>query len=142
MEPDRWRQVWTLFHGALECAEGEARAAFLDEACTGDCGLRAELDSLLVAHRQSDTGSSGSASEATVLLGADTGPDGRIGPYRLVRRIGEGGGSVLYECWGEAVEAYAAQAVAAEREKMLRHAEIAKSLCSDPVEALRSYCVA
>lgn len=27
-----------------------------------------------------------------------------------------------------------------EREKMLRHAEIAKSLCSDTVEALRSYC--
>lgn len=39
------------------------------------------------------------------------------------RRIGEGGGSVLYECWGEAVEAYVAQAVAAERERCARIVE-------------------
>ena len=33
------------------------------------------------------------------------------------RRLGEGGGDVLYECWGDAVRAYAAEQVAAERER-------------------------
>ena len=33
------------------------------------------------------------------------------------RRLGTGGGDTLYECWGEAIMAYAAAAVAAERER-------------------------
>ena len=33
------------------------------------------------------------------------------------RQLGEGGGDVLFECWGNAVRAYAAEQVAAERER-------------------------
>ncbi len=47
MEPERWQKVEQLYHAALERGESE-RAAFLEEACGGDEGLRHEVKSLLV----------------------------------------------------------------------------------------------
>ena len=45
-------------------------------------------------------------------------PEGdRFSDVLKFRRIGTGGGDTLYECWGEALIAYAAAAVAAERER-------------------------
>jgi hypothetical protein len=38
---DRWGQIEQLFHAALE-QPLELRAAFLDQACGGDAGLRGE----------------------------------------------------------------------------------------------------
>jgi hypothetical protein len=35
MSPERWRQVKTLFHRAVEC-DPAARPQFLREACGGD----------------------------------------------------------------------------------------------------------
>jgi predicted ATPase/serine/threonine protein kinase len=46
MRRDRWRQVDKLFEAALEL-EGEARTAFLDEACAGDAALRSEVEKML-----------------------------------------------------------------------------------------------
>lgn len=55
MEPERWQRLWTLFHGALERPEGEARSAYLADACGADSTLRAELGSLLDAHAAGET---------------------------------------------------------------------------------------
>ena len=41
-----------LFSKALECQPPEEQAAFLDQACQGDAGLRAQLEELLQAHRE------------------------------------------------------------------------------------------
>jgi len=49
MTPDQWRQVTTVFHAALARDRSE-RAAFLDDACRGDDGVRAEVVRLLTAH--------------------------------------------------------------------------------------------
>ena len=46
MEPDRQHQISDIYHAALEHPPGE-RAAFLNEACDGDEGLRQEIESLL-----------------------------------------------------------------------------------------------
>ena len=46
MKPDRWRQVDELFEAVLECDRAE-RATFLDNACSGDPGLRREVEELL-----------------------------------------------------------------------------------------------
>src|SRR6267142_2872582 len=46
MEPERWRQIETLYHSALERHERE-RAAFLEDACGGDQELHREVESLL-----------------------------------------------------------------------------------------------
>jgi hypothetical protein len=49
MHPDRWRQVTTVFHAAL-ARDQSARAAFVEDACRGDAGVRAEVERLLAAH--------------------------------------------------------------------------------------------
>jgi eukaryotic-like serine/threonine-protein kinase len=46
MEPERWRQVESLYHSVLE-QEKDQRTAFLKQACEGDEELRRELESLL-----------------------------------------------------------------------------------------------
>ncbi len=46
MDKQRWQQVETLYHAALEHEPG-ARVAFLAQVCAGDEELRSEVASLL-----------------------------------------------------------------------------------------------
>ena len=46
MRPERYKQVDELFIAALE-RQPEERAAFLDQACSGDSDLRREVETLL-----------------------------------------------------------------------------------------------
>jgi serine/threonine-protein kinase len=45
MTPERWRQIESLYHAALDRDAGE-RAAFLQDACGADEALRREIESL------------------------------------------------------------------------------------------------
>jgi Tol biopolymer transport system component len=47
--PERWREIERLYYAALERDAAE-RAAFLNEACGGDEGLRREIESLVAYH--------------------------------------------------------------------------------------------
>jgi len=84
-----------VFCEAAEIADPAARAAFLDSACRGDPALRGRVERLLVAdskageflRERSDTTSADLISEK---------PGDRIGRYRLIERIGRGGGGVVY----------------------------------------------
>src|SRR5213593_1664503 len=53
MKAERWEKVIDLFQSALERAP-EARAAFLDEACHDDEGMRREVESLLTSHERAE----------------------------------------------------------------------------------------
>jgi serine/threonine protein kinase len=53
MNPERWRAVNAVLHGALSC-EPAHRDAFVEQACAGDEELRRELASLLAAHDRGD----------------------------------------------------------------------------------------
>ncbi len=76
----------TIFAAALAKATEEERAAYLAEACAGDEPLRRRIEALLRAHAGSDapvvTNDYAPISER---------PGTRIGPYRLMEQIGEGG---------------------------------------------------
>ena len=99
MKPERWQQVKELFQQATEM-EGTERQAFLDRACGGDTTLRAEVESLLASEGQSAdfmTRPPQQAAAAVLASDPDDALEGRaLGPYRVVRRVGEGGAGAVY----------------------------------------------
>ncbi len=98
-----------LFLEALERPEGPERAEFLEVACRGEASLRDQVEELLEAHVRAG-GFLGSASETTAEgdPGLDNsedaaptgpiteGPGSRIGPYTIIRRLGEGGMGIVF----------------------------------------------
>ena len=99
----RWGRVAALLEAALARAPAE-RDAFLDAACAGDAGLRAEVASLVAAHERPG---------AADRLGADLAPLARrvrgsaasarpalqgqvVGRYEVLEPIGGGGMGVVH----------------------------------------------
>ncbi len=93
MSVDR-RRLEELFHRAAEL-HGDARRAFLAEACAGDDALRRELESLLASDaRTGELRVQPFVARPAPVAEAD--PE-QVGPYRIVRRLGEGGFGIVYE---------------------------------------------
>jgi serine/threonine protein kinase/WD40 repeat protein len=90
--------VKSIFGRALEFDAPGERAAYLDEACGGDPGLRAEVEALL-AH----LGRAGAFMNRPALA-AETAdyepiaerPGTVVGPYKLMEQIGEGGMGLVF----------------------------------------------
>jgi len=105
-----------LFDAARMLADGTERRTFLDRACAGDSALRARLESLLTATDDAErffTEGSKSLGKLASFSGSYGGgpalaeairpkPPGdepvgtRIGRYKLLQKIGEGGCGVVY----------------------------------------------
>ncbi|MGB8236196.1 MAG: serine/threonine-protein kinase, partial [Pseudolabrys sp.] len=99
MKPERWKQVSDLFQSAIERAP-EERAAFLDESCYGDEGMRGEVESLLTSHERAENFIEVPAFEVAPEL-AITDSAGSlvgklIGHYRIESLIGVGGMGEVY----------------------------------------------
>src|SRR4051794_21520015 len=87
-----------LFAAALERPAAE-RAAFLDAACAGDATLRGRVEGLLRSHEGAGSfldppppGPDFTAALDRPAEGAGT----RVGPYKLLQKLGEGGMGVVY----------------------------------------------
>ncbi len=102
-ERERWRRIEAVLDEALELPE-EERSACLDQACAGDAELRAEVEALLAADRTGGFLEVPAGEFAATLIDdfeAAAEPDSldgrRLGPYEVVRWIGDGGMGVVYE---------------------------------------------
>jgi serine/threonine protein kinase/tetratricopeptide (TPR) repeat protein len=89
----------TLFAEALAKPPAE-RAAFLDQACAGDPERRARLESLLRAEERAknfmETVPASAERTALAQPHPDERPGDRIGRYKLLEKIGEGGCGIVY----------------------------------------------
>jgi tetratricopeptide (TPR) repeat protein len=93
--PERWEQVKAVLDDALETGPAE-RAAFVAAACGEDPELRAEVESLLAFEEESEA-----FIEEPLFGRFSGGPEGlvagqRVGPYQVVREIGQGGMGAVY----------------------------------------------
>jgi eukaryotic-like serine/threonine-protein kinase len=99
----------SIFLAALDRTDPADRAAYLDRACAGDAELRRRIEALLEAHAEpgdfveppaigeataqlDDGGLNDPAAPGAIVEGAGS----RIGPYKLLQQIGEGGMGVVY----------------------------------------------
>jgi serine/threonine protein kinase/tetratricopeptide (TPR) repeat protein len=101
-----------IFNTARRLA-GSERAACLDEACAGDAALRQRLDELLRVDEPAgdflEKPAYGDSSAAArpggtfrLPVSLSEKPGDRIGPYKLLQQIGEGGCGVVYMAEQEA----------------------------------------
>jgi serine/threonine-protein kinase len=91
----RWQEMDRIFAEALELPPVE-QSAFLDGACAGDPALRAEVERLLAADRMGAGFLESPPGELLGLAFGEREEEGRLGPYRLLRRIGSGGMGAVY----------------------------------------------
>jgi WD40 repeat protein/predicted Ser/Thr protein kinase len=105
-------RVQSLFDQAVVLPP-EQRAAFLEVACAGDAALRAEVESLLACDADFTEGAGGEgllrsplvrSTDPTACAGGEPlavgwlpGSPVRVGHYRILRRIAEGGMGAVYE---------------------------------------------
>lgn len=97
MTTERWDRIKDVFDAALQ-HEHASRAAYLTRACVGDDDLLNEVQSLLAAYEDAGTffehplmGPARSVGEH-----ADPMTNRLIGPYRILRRAGQGGMADVY----------------------------------------------
>ena len=86
-----------LFLAARELRSPSERGEFLDRACGGDAGLRAEVEALLEAGDRAGDFLESPAPAVTVdQQPLAERPGAVIGPYKLLEQIGEGGFGVVF----------------------------------------------
>ncbi|MEK7686025.1 MAG: serine/threonine-protein kinase, partial [Verrucomicrobiota bacterium] len=97
-----------LLQAALALESEAQRQAFLNAACGNDAALRRRIDELIAASREAEAffqeppgkhaGLQDAATDPTVRVEqpADEAPGDRIGRYKLLQKIGEGGCGVVY----------------------------------------------
>src|SRR5438093_4396564 len=98
-----------IFKVALGLSSPVERATYIERSCAGDELLRKSIEALLNAvgvqgadgsgtqsgRRRSD-GAAASSREGTVVMPAIEKPGDRIGRYKILQQIGEGGCGVVY----------------------------------------------
>ena len=97
-----------IFSEAQRLADSASRKAFLDQACGVDAVMRARVEELLAVQTEAERffaeGQAGLVPAETIVedasealgLSAEEPAGTRIGRYKLLEKIGEGGGGIVY----------------------------------------------
>src|SRR5271170_1562343 len=96
--PYAWDQVKEILATALDMRP-EERTGFIRQACGSDQALLVEVESLLLHHDQADTLLENSPAARWLSFDPAAWTGKRIGAYKIVRELGEGGMAVV--CLGE-----------------------------------------
>lgn len=94
----RWQQLKRLLQSAIELPPAEQQS-YLDDACAGDPSLRREVESLMVHADAEDFleyGVARAAAEALDLIETVDLEGQHLGPWKIGKRIGEGGMGAVY----------------------------------------------
>jgi serine/threonine protein kinase len=93
-----------LFEDARQLRDAAARAAYLDRACSGNVSLRQQIEALLRSDAEAQgfpdqpvlqAGAFGEHSPRSEFAVAEL-PGTRIGPYKLMQTLGQGGMGAVY----------------------------------------------
>ena len=103
MIAERSQRLESLFASVVELNPLE-RAAFLDSACADDPALRSEVESMLAADERAVRfiempaleAMAGAQSDEQAESESESEEERRIGPYKLIREIGQGGMGMVY----------------------------------------------
>jgi serine/threonine protein kinase/tetratricopeptide (TPR) repeat protein len=115
----RWQKIQSLFEEVVDSGP-EERVARLASSCQGDSELRDSVEALLASDRRTEDpliNAIGAAAESLLEEHQDRLLGTRIGPYRVVSILGQGGMSTVYR--GERDDSQYQQTVAI---KVLHHA--------------------
>jgi hypothetical protein len=95
MKTDRWHKIDEIFHAALQ-RKPEERASFLEQNCSQDPALYADVKSLLVSYEKDDDSFfERSASALAAEMFADRVGE-MIGRYEVLSELGSGAMGIVY----------------------------------------------
>jgi eukaryotic-like serine/threonine-protein kinase len=94
---DKSDKIFEIFQAALE-VDQDSRIALLDQQCEGDAEMRREVEALLAYDERAEKFIESPAFEEAPELIVDSGTlmVEKVGPFKIVRRVGSGGMGQVY----------------------------------------------